>query len=270
MEKQLIGRGVLSGAVAGLLMFAFARIFAEPVITKAINYESAHDAMQSKLDRARGIAVAAGDHEIFTRTVQADLGLGVGLILFGAAMGALVAVAYVIAVGRINVRAFPLALLVPAFGFAGVYLVPFAKYPANPPAIGHPDTIRERGADYLIAVFCACLFLFLAVYVGQRLHQRLGLYRTCLGMGVAYLAVMTAVFVILPAFSETPAPLRDASGQIVFPGFPADVLAQFRVYSLAAQAVLWGVIALTFAPLAQRVLEPRSSRRRTVEPIPAS
>jgi Probable cobalt transporter subunit (CbtA). len=40
MEKKLIVRGILAGAIAGLLAFAFARIFAEPVITQAINYES--------------------------------------------------------------------------------------------------------------------------------------------------------------------------------------------------------------------------------------
>lgn len=269
MEKQLIGRGVLSGAIAGLLMFVFARVFAEPVISRAIDYESARDAAQDKLDRAAGLAVAAADHEIFSRTVQADLGLGAGLILFGAAMGALVAVTYVVAVGRVEVRAFPLALLVPAFLFLGLYLVPFAKYPANPPAIGHPDTIRSRGASYLIAVFCACLFLFLAVYVGQKLRQRLGLYRTSLLVGAGYLVVMAVVFVVLPSYDETPLALRDAAGRIVFPGFPADVLARFRVYSLAAQAVLWGTLALTFAPLAQRVLEP-TPPTPVVEPIPAS
>ena len=52
MEKKLIIRGVLAGAIAGLLAFAVARIFAEPVITQAINYESGRDAVIAAIDKA--------------------------------------------------------------------------------------------------------------------------------------------------------------------------------------------------------------------------
>jgi predicted cobalt transporter CbtA len=259
MEKRLIGRGVLSGAVAGLATFVFARIFAEPVTAKAIAYESARDAVQDKLDRAAGLAVPAAGPDIFSRTVQSSLGIGAGLVLFGAAMGALVAVAYVVCVGRTGrIRPRRLGLLVPAFFFVGVYLVPFAKYPANPPAIGNQDTIRERGALYLVTVFGSCLLLFLAVYAGQKLHRRLGAWNASLAVGLGYVVAMTVVFLVLPPVHETPLPLRDAHGTLVFPGFPADVLARFRVYSVAAQVVLWGVLALTFAPLAERVLDTQA------------
>ncbi|MBO0843554.1 MAG: CbtA family protein, partial [Nocardioides sp.] len=251
---------------------------AEPLISRAIDYESARDAAQDALDKAAGLPVAAGDPDVFSRGVQMNVGMGAGLVLFGAAMGALVAVAYCVAVGRIRLGSFKLALLVPVFFFVGMYAVPFAKYPANPPAIGHPDTIRMRGALYLVTVFVSCLALFLAVYVGQRLHRRLSLYWTVIVMGVAYAVVMGVLFVVLPPVghlhanlaeygrqtTETPLPLRSPDGRIVFPGFPADLLAQFRAYSIAAQVILWGAIAVVFAPLAERVVEPeQASRRRT-------
>jgi hypothetical protein len=59
--------------------------------------------------------------------------------------------------------------------------------------------------------------------------------------------------------TETPQPLRDANGNIVFPGFPADVLYSFRVYSVATQLVLWSALGLIFAPSAERVLGHRSA-----------
>ncbi|MEP9365441.1 CbtA family protein [Nocardioides sp. CN2-186] len=273
MEKQLIGRGVLAGALGGLVAFIFARIFAEPLIQRAIDYEGARDAAQEALDKAAGIAVPAAGPDIFSRSVQADVGIGVGLILMGAAMGALVAVAYVICIGRTGaVRPFQLALLVPAFFFVGVYLVPFARYPANPPAIGHEETIRDRGASYLVLVFLSCLFLFLAVYVGQKLHRRHSLYATSILMGLAYVAVMAIVFAILPSYDEVPQAMTGPDGTIVLAGFPADLLAEFRVYSIAAQAIMWGVIALTFAPLAERVVDPTTAQRRkeTRAPAPVS
>ena len=52
MERKLIVRGVLAGAIAGLLAYAFSRIFAEPVITQAINYESGRDAVIAAIDAA--------------------------------------------------------------------------------------------------------------------------------------------------------------------------------------------------------------------------
>ena len=64
---------------------------------------------------------------------------------------------------------------------------------------------------------------------------------------------------VLPTVDETPEPLRDASGAIIYPGFPADVLYEFRLVSLATQLVLWATIGLVFATLAGRLLdgEPR-------------
>lgn len=275
MVKKLIGRGAFAGALAGLAAFAFARIFAEPIIQQAINYESARDAAQATLDRATGVATPGGGPDIFSRAVQMDVGVGAGLVLFGAAMGALVAVAYAIAVGRVGrVRPLQLALVVPAFLFVGVYLVPFMKYPANPPAIGHAATIRDRGALYLILVSCSCLFLFLAVYFGQKLHKRCSLYTSVLVVGAGYLLVMGVVFAVLPEVghlrynqitfgsyaTETPQPLVGRQGNIVFPGFPADVLAKFRIFSIVNQVILWGGIALIFAPLAQRLLDPAAAQ----------
>ncbi|MGM9440644.1 CbtA family protein, partial [Streptomyces murinus] len=79
MEKRLILRGVIAGAVAGLLAFVFARIFAEPQIAKAIDYESGRDAAQAVLDKAAGITAEAEGPDIFSRTIQADVGIGVGM-----------------------------------------------------------------------------------------------------------------------------------------------------------------------------------------------
>ncbi|MCW2848164.1 MAG: hypothetical protein JWR90_2138 [Marmoricola sp.] len=275
MEKKLIGRGVLAGGLAGLLAFAFARIFAEPVIQKAIDYESGRDAAQAALDKAAGIAATAHEHEMFSRTIQADVGIGVGLILFGAAMGALFAIAYVICIGRTGrLRPRPLALLVAAAGFLTLYLVPFVKYPANPPAVGHEDTVRDRGTLYLVMVIAAVLLMMVAVYAGQRLQARFGNWTSSLIAGAGYLVAIGVVMLVLPQLghlsanveeygrhaTETPLPLRGPDGAIVYPGFPADVLSQFRLYSVGAQLILWTTIGLVFAPLAERLLAPEVER----------
>ena len=70
MEIRVILRGALSGFVAGVLGFIFARIFAEPVINKAIAYESGRDSILAALNRAAGRPVAPDGPEIFSRTIQ--------------------------------------------------------------------------------------------------------------------------------------------------------------------------------------------------------
>ena len=272
MVRRLIGRGVLAGALGGLLAFVFARIMAEPLIQRSIDYESAREAAQAALDRAAGLATAGPEPEVFSRTVQADAGMGVGLVLFGAAMGALLAVAYAICLGRTGrLRPRTLSVLVAAGGFVALYLVPFLKYPANPPAIGHGDSVRARSELYLTMVGGSVLLLALAVWLGVRLAARAGSWNATLVAGLAFAAGAAILMLLLPPLgelpdnvarfgrqaTETPQPLTAPDGRIVFPGFPADLLYGFRLYSLATQAILWAAIGLAFAPMAERLLAPR-------------
>jgi predicted cobalt transporter CbtA len=267
MEKRIIWRGILAGAIGGLLAFVFARIFAEPQIQQAIDYEEGRNHAQEALDQATGMASAHEHADPFSRAVQANIGMGVGLILFGAAVGALFAVAYALYLGRSGrVRPRSLALLVAGGGFLSLYLVPFLKYPANPPAVGHDDTIRQRSTFYLLMIVASVLFLVLAVWLGKRLQARFGTWNATLIAGAVFIAATAIVVLILPSFgelaankeyhqaTETPTPLTDSQGQIVFPGFPADLLFNFRLYSVGAQLILWATIGLIFGPMAERLL----------------
>ncbi|MFE9423767.1 CbtA family protein [Kitasatospora sp. NPDC006697] len=285
MEKRLILRGVLAGAVAGLLAFVFARIFAEPQIDAAISYESGRDAAQETLDKAAGLPMDMGGPDIFSRTIQANIGIGVGMIFFGMAMGALFSVAYTVCLGRTGkLRPRTLAMLVALGGFLGMYFVPFIKYPANPPAIGHPETIRDRGNLYLGMVLCSVLFLVLAVWLGKRLQARFGNWNATLLAAAAYAVAIGTVMAILPSLgelqanvdefghhaTETPLPLTDPQGKIVYPGFPADTLFDFRFFSVAAQLLLWAVIGLCFGPTAERLLDGRTAPAPAVAAAPAA
>jgi Probable cobalt transporter subunit (CbtA) len=259
MERRLILRGVLAGALGGLLAFLFARVFAEPQIQRAIDYETARDAAQQALDKAAGLPVQGAEAEVFSRSLQANVGAGLGLILFGAAVGALFAVAYAVCLGRAGrVPPRALAVLVAGGGFLALYLVPFLKYPADPPGIGHADTIRLRGTGYLIMVVSSVLLLVLCTWLGRRLQPRYGAWTATLLAAGTFLLATGVLMALLPPVRGLAANglLVDPGGRIVFPGFPADVLYRFRLYSVGAQLVLWAVIAVTFGPLAERLLRP--------------
>jgi hypothetical protein len=270
MVRALVLRGAGVGALAGLLAFVFARIFAEPVIQAATDYESGRDEAKAALAAAAGQPPENADPDIFSRAVQANLGIGVGMIAFGLAIGLFFAVAYCMAYGRTgDVRPRRLSLLVALFGFLTLFLVPFVKYPANPPAIGNPDTIGDRGGLWLLMVVASVIFAIVAVWAGQKLQPRFGTWNATLLAGAGFVVVMGILMAVLPSLgqlsanvevsgsllTETPQPLKDAAGAIVYPGFDADLLYRFRLYSVGAQIILWGVLGLGFAPLAEKVFQ---------------
>jgi hypothetical protein len=295
MEIRVILRGALSGFIAGVLGFIFARIFAEPVINKAIGYESGRDAISAALNHAAGRPIAPDGPEIFSRTIQSTIGIGTGIIAFSTAMGALIAVAYLVLHGRFSVRPRNLVWMIAGFGFGGVYLLPFVKYPANPPAIGHTFTITTRGQLYLTMVAGSLILLGLAVWLARKLTPRLGVTGAVVAAAVGFLVVYGVLIGVLPslgnlganvahanqfgyaqASTETPQPITNilsvplhvggktiAPGQIVYPGFDADVLWKFRWYSMINQLLIWTVTALIFGALLERYLIPPQPNART-------
>src|ERR1700759_575157 len=202
MEIRIIGRGALAGVIAGVLGFVFARIFAEPIINQAISYESGRDHWLDLLNKAAGRPVAPDGPEIFSRTIQSTIGIASGIIAFSAAMGALIAVAYLCLHGRFNVRPRNLVWMIAAFGFCGVYLLPFVKYPANPPAIGHTFNIGTRAQLYLTMVGGSLVLLGLAVFLARRLMPRLGAVGAVVAAAVAFLVVYGVLTGLLPSLGN--------------------------------------------------------------------
>jgi hypothetical protein len=257
VEKRLIARGLLAGAVGAVLAFIFARVFAEPVIGRAIAFEDG----RTEAEKAHGVHEHGA--ELFTRGVQSNAGLGFGVLIFGVAMGALFAVLFCVVYGRASdIGPKALSALLAAGAFGAVYLVPFVKYPPNPPAVGQSDTIGMRTGWYLVLVLVSVVLAAAAVLLARRLTPRFGAWNGRSLAAVIYAAVIAVVMVLLPTVDETPEPLRDAAGAIVYPGFPADVLYEFRLLSLATQLLLWVTICLVFGTLAGRLLgQPAESGR---------
>lgn len=302
MEIRVIGRGALAGLIAGILGYVFARIFAEPIIQKAIDYESGRGEVLAAINTAAGKAIEPDGPELFSRSIQSGIGAATGIIAFSVAMGALVAVAYLVLHGRFRVRPAVLAWAIAGFGFLGVYLLPFVKYPSNPPAIGHEFTMETRGFLYLGMVWGSLTLLGLAVFAARKLSGKVGWARAVAIAVVGFFVIYGIALVALPslgdlsanvehadevgfarAATETPQPITNtlsvpvtydgkvyAPGQLVYPGFDADVLWKFRWYSLINQALIWTVIGLGFGALIQRYLGGANKSAAEPQAVPVA
>lgn len=271
MEKKFIGAGLLSGLVAGVIAYVFARLFIEPQVAKAIDYESGRSEAEEALEAAAGGHVHGEGGEVFTRSIQENIGAGTGTIVFALCMGAFFAVAFTLLwthLGRRHPSTDPrwVAAALGVLGFITMFAVPFFAYPANPPAVGDDDTIGARSGAYLTITLASVVFMVCAVVGARWLRPRVGgLWSAVIG-GVGYLVAVTIAIALLPEFHEVPDPVTNDAGQIVFPGFPGAVIGDFRVYVVANQVILWTVLTVVFALVLGRLMRAGEGQASTQSP----
>ncbi|GHI45524.1 CbtA family protein [Streptomyces albidoflavus] len=248
--RALLVRGMLAGLAAGVAALLVAYFLGESRVDAAIALEE--HAAGGHHDHG------GGEEELVSRALQATSGLATGVLVFGVAIGGIAAIAFCVALGRIG-RFGPraTAAFVALGGLIAVYVVPFLKYPANPPAVGDGDTIGKRTALFFLLVLLSVLLAVGAVLLGRRLAPRLGNWNATVAAGAAFLLAVTLAYVFLPSYNE------------VGPDFPGQLLWQFRLATLAVQAVLWTVFGLVFGALAERLLTPESARPRPAETVAA-
>ncbi|MFG1874974.1 CbtA family protein [Sphaerisporangium sp. NPDC049003] len=243
MVRNLLVRGMLAGLVAAALALVFAWIFGEPQVGAAITLEE-HAGHAAHATEAVAEAAAA-EPEPVSRGVQSTVGLATALGVYGVAVGGVFALVFAFAYGRLGAfGARATSGLIALGAFVTVELVPFLKYPANPPAVGDPGTISRRTVLYFAFVLISVLLAVAAVYAGRRLAPRYGNWNATSLAIAGFLVAVVVVCLLMPTVDEVP------------PGFPAALLWKFRLASLGTQAAVWSGIGLTFGALAGRALSP--------------
>ncbi len=248
MVRSLLIRGMLVGVVAGLLAFAFAYIFGEPQVQHAIDFEN-------QLAR---LAHEPAEAELVSRGTQRTIGLLTATTLTGIALGGAFALVFAWAYGRVGAMSARMTAALLALGaYVTITLVPFTKYPANPPTIGNPNTIDRRTVLFVAMITITTLALLAGARLRRQLLPRLGAWNSTALAVAAFVALIAVTQLILPAVHETPK------------GFPADVLWQFRLASLGISATLWTTIGLGFGVVAERMLAARSQAASARATAPA-
>jgi putative cobalt transporter subunit CbtA len=249
MARALLVRGMLAGVLAGLVALVFAAAFGEPQVAAAIRVEEAHAA-----------AGEAGAEPV-SRLVQSTVGLGLAIIVFGAAVGGVFGLAFGFLYGRLGASgaratgARATALGVAATGFVAGSLVPFLKYPANPPGVESSLGMRERTALYFLVLLIAVLVAIGALIAGRSLVARWGAWNGAIAASLGFVVIVTVIGAVLPG--------APSQGE----GFPPELLWRFRVASLGTQAALWVALGLVFGALTERAERRDAAAARPLEPV---
>jgi predicted cobalt transporter CbtA len=260
MVRTFLVRGMLVGIVAGLLSFAFLKVYGEPQVDRAVAFESQQEEAKAAAHKAEGHNHGSAPHdraseahthmaehdepELVSRSVQAGLGLFVAVLVYSAAFGGLFGLAFAFAYGRASGTLTPQALsaVIAALGFVAIYLVPNLKYPANPPAVGEPETVGPRTALYFVMIAISLAAMTVSLATKRFLAARLGAWNADLLVAACYIVLVGIAALLLPAVNEVP------------DGFPAVVLWNFRIASIGAQLIMWATLGLLFGALSQRAL----------------
>jgi predicted cobalt transporter CbtA len=111
-----------------------------------------------------------------------------------------------------------------------LFLIPALKYPANPPAVGDPETIYYRQSLYIaflaISGFSALGLAFL--------YGKMGALNTKKGIIPAvYAAIIAGAYLAMPA---NPDPINA----------PMDLVIGFRITSAITISMFWGLLGIIF------------------------
>ena len=253
MLRNLLICGLIAGLCGGLLATGFARVVGEPAVDQAIAFEE-----------QAGQPSAPHDHEeapVVSRAVQKSFGLltaASSTASRSAASSRSRSQSPTGASGAPARRA--RRILLAAAAFVVVFLVPFVKYPANPPAVGDPDTITKRTAAYLVD----------DPRLAARRDRRGAPARACWPSAGRARPRRSSPEPAISSSWSSPGSLLPSIHEVP-KSFPAETLYHFREASIGMQASSGRRIGLVFAGTAQRVMTGQTiiPRRRAGAPATA-
>ena len=219
---KVLTAALLGGLIAGGAVGVFHFLLTEPLIDKAIAIEEA-----ALTEVSPELAAAT---PVVSRDTQ-RIGLIAGFVIYGLAIGLLFYAALFVLRNRL-LPAMSIArqgVLLAAVAYWGIALVPFLKYPANPPGVGEPESIAFRQLTTLSLTVLLLIGSAVMLYIARRRGGA-----PWLGLAVVHVVYAGLLWVVFPV---NPDPVH----------VPEELLIQFRIHSLTGMTLTWALLGATFA-----------------------
>jgi predicted cobalt transporter CbtA len=229
---------LLAGVVAGLVLAGINYFIAEPIIDQAIRIE---------IENNIAVGETVDFDELNSYRVWQKEGTFVAGAFLGLTYGAILGIAYVFAR-----RYLPSsddrkkALVLAGLMCLALYIVPFIKYPANPPAVGDPETIGLRDSLYTTYQLTSGLIV-LGLSVLMFKFRTINLFKYLIP--VFYVGLIGLIFAIFPSNPDAITA-------------PMDLVNSFRMVTFTSMIIFYLVLGIVFGAIWRRY-KPHEATRIT-------
>jgi len=238
---HFIGIVLLAGCFAGIIHGAANLAIVEPYLDEAIGIENQNLFASGEEKDTLQFWVEYSAYRDWQKGGQVLAGAILGTSI-GALFGIVFAYSRKILPGQHNVKK---ALVLAGIMWLTIFLIPFLKYPANPPTVGDPETVVLRATLYL-AFIAISGFSVIGFYQLSKKFQG----RKKLVAVIGYAVFMTAIFVVMP-----PNPDEIAA--------PMELVNGFRVMSVVAVSVFWLALGIILGLFWQKIQPDKPIQTQT-------
>jgi predicted cobalt transporter CbtA len=230
---------LLAGAIAGTILGAINQVAVEPYIDHAVELEMQNTNQSSQIINPAEFTA----YRLWQRGGEIVAGTILGLSI-GSLFGIVFAYTHSSVPGSNNKKK---ALIVASIMWFVLFLMPALKYPANPPAVGDPETIYYRQSLY-VAFLVISGFSALGLAFLYRKMGALNIKKAIIP--AAYAAIISGAYLAMPANSD---PINA----------PMDLLMGFRITSAITISMFWGLLGVIFGTFWDK-LNPSETARISV------
>ena len=231
----LVGITLTSGVIAGIILAFLNLGIVEPTIDKAIALE-----VQKQVSSGENVNMS----ELIDYRYWQKAGAFAGGAIYGAGLASLFGVVFVFArsklPGKNNKQK---AILLAGIMWFVLFLMVALKYPANPPAVGDPETIYYRETLYVGYIMISGLAALgmAVIWIRTRMNSKKII------IPLMYAAIMVTAYVVMPS---NPDKIE----------ISMDLIQTFRILTAITIGVFWGILGIIFGSLWDKFL----SREQTL------
>lgn len=232
----LVGIILSSGVIAGIILAFLNLGIVEPTIDKAIALE-----VQKQVSSGENVNMS----ELIDYRYWQKVGAFAGGAIYGAGLAALFGVIFVFArnklPGKNNKQK---AIFLAGIMWFVLFLMVALKYPANPPAVGDPETIYYRETLYVEYIMISGLAALgmAVIWIKTRINSKKII------IPLMYAAIMVTAYAVMPS---NPDKIE----------ISMDLIQTFRVSTAITIGVFWGILGIIFGSLWDKFL----SREQALE-----
>jgi len=220
-----IGVTLLAGVISGLAYGGINLFAVEPFIDKAVGIET-----QNRINEGEDVNI----NELASYRSWQKSGEVVAGMILGVSFASLYAIVYGYTrkslPGSSDIKK---GLFLASIVWFTIFMVPFIKYPGNPPAVGEPETIYYRQALYVAFIAISGLGALGFAFLYRKMPSSSAKKFIIPALYAAYIA---GFYFAMP---PNPDPIR----------IPMELVTNFRIVSAVTATVFWIILGAVFGAL---------------------